>query len=217
MEIPTPSSEGLVSLRQAKQAEESSAVSAAVEQMVGSGLTIAGRKFRVTTATTFEQDLFILSHMNESKLSEIARGFDPATDDVSQFAESVIVKAFQTGKIFLLLAGSLVEEGVEWTVEGAEQTAKFFSTLTDARDKQALHSSIMGILLSFFLKGESSVTISPKSFAGKRTNPATHGAGPRSSRASQSRSEGLRDGILVSGTASSAISRPTTPRKPKRS
>lgn len=125
-------------------------------------LTIAGRLFRPATKTTFRRDLFVMATTKAAGVEAATAGF-AVGDDLSKLAESIIVTAFQSGSLFLLLAALLDEDDVEWTEATAHATAQFFADLSDEDDKRALHSSIVGVLMGFFVSGVGSLATSPTS------------------------------------------------------
>jgi hypothetical protein len=89
--------------------------------------------------------------MRDFGLIEIASSFDVKKDDLNDFSEKLLLQAFETGKLFEILGGVLVEDGVAWTREVAAQNAHFFGTLTKVEDKEQLFSSIAAVLLDFLV------------------------------------------------------------------
>lgn len=116
-------------------------------------ITVQGRKFLAVNDTTFEQDIYIMQLLEESGLQKLAAEFDITKDDISDVSTKVIVTAFSTGKLFELVAASVEEIGVVWSVEQAKLNAIFFRQLTDPQDKAALKSSIVAVILGFFVSG----------------------------------------------------------------
>ncbi len=114
---------------------------------------VQDRRFRAMHDTTFEQDIYIMGILAESGLQELASSFDIAKDDLSNVSQQVIITAFKHGRLFELVAASMEEVGKPWTIESARANAVFFSKLTDAKDKLALRSSIVAVILGFFVSG----------------------------------------------------------------
>lgn len=116
-------------------------------------IVIEGRTFRGSVSTTFEQDIYIMQVLEEAGLSDLASTFDITKDDIGDIQSRVIIKAFSSGKLFDLLAASLEEEGVKWTVHRAKENAKFFANIRKTEDKKNLRGSIVGVVLGFFVSG----------------------------------------------------------------
>lgn len=116
-------------------------------------LEVAGRKFRPSTETTFEQDLYIGGMLKEAGLVKMAAGFDMGKDEVSDVAMDIITTAFKSGKLFEILGAMMIEENVPWTIESAQKNAHFFSQIRSTAEKQKLHGVIVGVILAFFVSG----------------------------------------------------------------
>jgi hypothetical protein len=95
------------------------------------GVTLAGRRFRAASTTTFEHDCFNTKQMRECGLLSVAQKFDPMKDEIGDVAGAIIIEAYASGKLFNLLAGVLVE-------------------------KLALRNFIPWALLNFFLNADAS-------------------------------------------------------------
>lgn len=168
-------------------------------------ITVAGRSFRPCPSTTFKQDMYVMTLLKAAGLVKLADGFDLATNDLDEVAQQIIIEAFASGKLFDLLGAVMEEVDVPWTVAGAKANAEFFADLSATDDKKALHGSIVGILLGFFVSGALSGKTSPK-----------FSMEPRQ----QGDDRALRDGVLSeahlnattgSGTTSSGTSPAETP------
>lgn len=114
-------------------------------------VTLAGRIFRKATTTTIDQDAFVMKRMRDFGLVEFAASFDLEKDDMNAFSEKLLLQAFETGQLFEILGGVLVEEGVTWSRTVAMTNARFFETLTALEDKEQLFSSIAAVLLDFLV------------------------------------------------------------------
>lgn len=121
-----------------------------------------GRVFRAATKTTFKQDIYLMNLLAGTTIMEIAGQFDPQTMEMNDFAQAVIRSAYESGNLFRILAGSLTEDGVPWTVAGAEATARYFEDLDDPADKAQLHGPLASVVLNFFLSAVESERTSPK-------------------------------------------------------
>jgi hypothetical protein len=72
------------------------------------------------------------------------------------FTRRILETALMSGQVLELLGGLLLPEGVkpaDWTVETAEETAKYLAGLTSAEDKETVNSLISSLLLDFFVTG----------------------------------------------------------------
>jgi hypothetical protein len=133
-----------------------------VEGLDGVEIVVAGRKFTPSVNTTFEQDLYVMDRMRAGGLNGLQT--EVTTEgELNELAQEILIQSYRSGKLFELLAGVLEEEGKEWSPESADENAIMFSKLTDPEDKKALHGSLVGVVLSFFVAEDSSLKISPKS------------------------------------------------------
>lgn len=123
-------------------------------------IVVSGRTFYPATDTTFEQDFFILDRIGETGMERMELTKD---SDLAEVSMDIILSAYRSGKLFELLAGMVKEEGVPWTPEGAIENARFFATLTDQKDKDAIRNSLVGALLGFFVNAVNFSAISLKS------------------------------------------------------
>lgn len=127
-------------------------------------LVLRGRKFvPAGESTTFEQDLYIMDHVRASGVEQIEFTQADRGPKLAAKAEQVVLQAYRTGQLFHILAGILVEEGKLWSVESANENAKFFAGLNTVADKKAIQGSVVAVILSFFVNEEGSFVISPKS------------------------------------------------------
>lgn len=124
-----------------------------LEKIESPVVEVAGRKFRGVTNTTFKQDMLIMQILHEAGLRELAEKYDVLKDDLGSVAESVIVAAYKSGKLFDLLGAVMIENGQKWTLKSAKTNSEFFAELTAPEDKQALKGSIVAVILGFFVSG----------------------------------------------------------------
>lgn len=141
--------------------EQATATSVVDEALRSLDIEVAGRRFKNSTATTFEQDMYVMQLLEETGLQKLAQDFNVLEQDISEISSKVIIQAFASGKLFHLLAGTLEEVGVPWTVKNAQVNGEFFSKLTDPKDKDALKGSLVAVILSFFVSGLLSSKTSP--------------------------------------------------------
>lgn len=114
-------------------------------------LKIQGRTFKKAITTTIDQDAYVMKRMREFGLVEMAASFDPKTDDLNEFSQNLLMEAFETGKLYEILGGVLVEEGVKWSRKIAAESAAIFENITELEDKEQLFSSIAAVLLDFLV------------------------------------------------------------------
>lgn len=167
-------------------------------------VTIAERTFRPCASTTFKQDMYVMTLLKAAGLVKLADGFD-LSKDLDDVAQNIIIEAFASGKLFDLLGAVMEEVGKPWTIKDAKANAEFFADLSKPEDKAALHGSIVGILLGFFVSGALSGKTSPKFSTEPRQPLGAPGllAGDRS--------EAPGTGTMGSGMTSSAPSPEETP------
>lgn len=132
-------------------------------------IVIDGRTFRPLTETTYEQDMVIMQLLSDAGLLEYARNFNPIEGKLDKVAEDIVIAAFRSGKIFEILAATLVEENHVWSRNQIIVNGQFFSQLTKRKDKDALRGALVGVLFGFFVSGVASSVTSLK-FSDKSGN-----------------------------------------------
>jgi hypothetical protein len=133
-------------------------------------IVIEGRAFKPMKNGTFAHDIWLMQRARASGLADIQIS---ATETEDQFVERLAAKAWESGAMLELLAGTLIPEELEasdWTPELAKTVAQFFANVTDEQSKATLRSQIGGLLFLFFMDALSSLQTSRKS--GEVTNPA---------------------------------------------
>lgn len=124
-----------------------------LEKQMGGEHEIGGRRFRVARNPTFEQDLMISSILMDLGLDDldpkdaIAKGGKQLKSEV----KNVIVRAYESGRLFELTAAVLEEVGTEWARECVLPNSEFFRTLRDREDKQKLNALQSSMLVGFWL------------------------------------------------------------------
>lgn len=131
-------------------------------------IVVAGRTFRLSVATTFKQDMYIWQLQQDADIASILQAFDPATMELTEIAEAIIMKAYASGKLFDLLGAVTEEDNSKWSIADAKERAEFFAELTAAEDKDKLKKAMAAIILGFFVSGllssrtsKSSLTVAP--------------------------------------------------------
>ena len=175
------------------------------KQLLPDKVEVGGRVFIPTANTTFDQDLYLMSLMTETGLARVARSFDKDMI-LSDVAQEIITVAYNSGKLFLILAGGMVEEGKKWNKAESVQLAQWFADLSDPDDKAALHGIIATAILGFFLTALSSLRTSENS--GQPKSPEGGSALSTSGRLPTS-AEQLEQGLGLAATAYQ-VEEPTT-------
>lgn len=124
---------------------------------------VAGRVFSTATKTTFKQDLYLWEALSSANLDNLIEHFDELRNNLTNMGKQVILQAWSSGALFRVLGGVLIEEGVKWTPEAAENNAVFFEELTDPADKEAIRGQMIEVVLHFFVSEAGLRAISQKS------------------------------------------------------
>jgi hypothetical protein len=148
--------------------------------------TLGGRIYVMSDETTFEQDLWILAHINDAQLHQL-----PPDEGLTDTAIALISKAYRSGHLFFILAGILVEKGKRWSPQVAELVAQRFAELKDPNEKKILQSSMVGVLTRFFVTVAGSLTSS----ASRSPSPAAPAGDGASSGAREPSASGTRSSV----------------------
>jgi len=158
---------------------------------IESSIELGGRTFVPTPddEIVFEQFAYIQTAAQEAGLGqELMDAYKPFVEELagegaelneSQLAhisEKVIMRAFRGRAYLCVLAGALVEEGQEWSLEAAEQNVEFFKRLK-GEDIRKMHTVLTMATIGFFSAGLRSIATSPSSSERKR-RLAGHGIDP---------------------------------------
>lgn len=122
-----------------------------LETLSGLDVAVAGRTFRPAVKTTIQQDLYVMSHVKTANLDKIAEHINPGTFKLDEYAEQCIVTAYQSGEIFNVLGGTLVEVGKKWSEQSAKENAEFFANLDEDADKEEIAKVVVSVVLHFFI------------------------------------------------------------------
>ena len=121
-----------------------------------------GRKFKITEATTSRQDMWVMTRLDRAGLEVIAATYN-TPDKLDVMATKCVEAAYESGTLYEILAGILVEDGKKWTRESALANANYFGELTNPADKAAIQGPIVSILMLYFASGLASTETSLKS------------------------------------------------------
>jgi hypothetical protein len=138
-------------------------------------MVLGGRTFRQSTVTTIDRDAYLSKRFRVSGLAAFSRTFDPATDDLNEFSEKLLWEAFESGVLYEILAGMLIQDGVRWTRKVAETNAAFFANLTDAADKHAIAERSGDILFDFLVLAAASRKTFPSTSETSETSQDSSG------------------------------------------
>lgn len=121
---------------------------------------VSGRKFRMANDMTFEQEMYVTSLFMSLGLDEqeprdaLTKG-DRA---IRASIKDIIIKAYRSGKLFLMVAAVLEEPGVDldWSESRVQELAKFFASRRNAEDKKILGEVQSNLLMGFWLSAAAS-------------------------------------------------------------
>lgn len=130
-----------------------------------------GRKFKITEATTSRQDMWVMTRLDRAGLEVIAQTYN-TPDKLDVMATKCVEAAYESGTLYEILAGILVEDGKKWTRERALANAEYFGELTNPKDKEAIQGPVVSILMLYFASGLASTATSLKfSETGSEASP----------------------------------------------
>lgn len=138
---------------------------------------LGGRRFIPTPddEIVFEQFAYIQQAASDAGLvTELIEAYKPFIDEVTgkgeqiseeqiaMISEKVIMRAFRGRAYLRVLAGVLVEEGKEWTEEGAKANEEFFRRLKGP-EIRVMHQILTMAIIGFFTSGLRSLGTSQSS------------------------------------------------------
>ena len=112
-------------------------------------VTLGGRTFRQSSITTVDRDTYMMRRYRTSGLAAFVKTFNPATDTLDSFGEKVYFEAFESGVLYEILAGMLVEDGVQWTRKIAAANAAFFANVPTQADKLTIYELAADVMADF--------------------------------------------------------------------
>lgn len=126
---------------------------------LGRGLP-AQRTFRVVSARTLAQDVWMTRAVRKAKLDDVKLPAN-ATQDPNVFHDfltALVTRVFEADVVGDLLAGVLVEQGhTHWTTMAAEEIKLYLlNTVTDDEDKRELLGMLSEVIRSFLSSGRKS-------------------------------------------------------------
>jgi hypothetical protein len=120
------------------------------------GLKVQGRQFRQVTATTLEHDTYVMTMLRSAGLLAVMQAFNPLVDAFEGVTSHIVTEAFASGKLWLLLASTMVEEQKPWSIESCEQNANFFKNISHPVEKAKVLGIVPWVILNFFLNADRS-------------------------------------------------------------
>jgi|GEM_PF-1884607 len=125
-------------------------------------LELGGRRFYCPADRTARNDQWVAMLAGDMGLHDVQVGED---EDAEAFAYRVQATCLRDGRVYDLLGGLMLPEGVSvtsWTPQLAAETGEFLGNLTAPADKAALNASIAGALAGFFRAGLASAMTSAR-------------------------------------------------------
>ncbi len=116
-------------------------------------LEIGGRKWREISRSTMENDVWLWKHIRDGGIDQVRLQPGEKPED---YAVRLLHEVIASGKVFLLLGGLLLPDGVpdeHWAPERGEETAAFMRKLQDQTDKDAIRHLLINLLTAFFEGG----------------------------------------------------------------
>lgn len=160
--------EGLLSKTLRDRAQQRAVAEAADEMRAALdvGILLGGRMWKPPRVLTFELERLRVDVVRRSGIAGLFPLFKNANDRADELTALVLQTAFANNALYDLLAHLLVEDGVDylpWSKSAAAERAGFFATLVDPADHQRIESTILMLVLDFFLSASASMPISLRS------------------------------------------------------
>ena len=124
-------------------------------------IELAGKRYHPLQNGPMAHDIWLMNQVAAAGLSELAMG---EGETAEAYVERLLHHLLASGKVFALLAGLLLPEGVaaaDWQPATADGIAAELSRVTDPADKAAIRQLVVGLLLEFFPRGLASSKTSP--------------------------------------------------------
>jgi hypothetical protein len=144
-------------------------------------MIIAGRTFARTGPTSMAHDAYLMKRWRRFGLSTLApivsSGKRAPEEVIGAEIDRLIVDAFESGLLYEVLAGMLVEQGVEWSPEWAAEATTFFSKITAKTDKTIIYESLSDIITDFFAHAVDWIVTSRSSSSPTAITPSAETSG----------------------------------------
>jgi hypothetical protein len=144
-------------------------------------IVLGGQRYARPAGLTFERRQYVGDAITSADLGAILSRLTQVGDDLELVAMAVMAKAYERGKLFVLLAGLLMPEGSTWSRASAARIADALAQLTDPADHAVIDRLILWLVLDFFLQTGPSGAIFLKSVIAPKQARDRDGAARRSS------------------------------------
>lgn len=112
---------------------------------------ISGRTFRrVADERSVDQDAYVARRLRNPRVAAVMSRFDVDNETIRSLTEEVTWEAFESGVIYEILGGALIEDGVPWTRESAARTASLIKNNTDLGVRAVIFALAADIIIDFF-------------------------------------------------------------------
>ena len=127
-------------------------------------ITLDGRQFvGLTENITASQEDYIFGHLRQAGAMDLEGNLGGAERTKEQRAEAMLTKILLSGRKHFIVAGAFTEDGKTWNRVEADANAARFANITSTEEKKAMQSSIVALVIGFFMSGEQSLGTSPAS------------------------------------------------------
>jgi hypothetical protein len=169
--------------------------------------TLNGRTYRRATASmTVAQQVFVIGRLKRAGIATAGRvdiGDNAAAARLALQFENAIWAAFESGEMYEILGGLLLEPGATWSRQRALETAALIQTVTDPDESAAIFDYAADIVIDFFRLAASWNPTSPTSTLPTLDSDLARGASDPSSNT-------VSDGKSPTSSASAATPSTTT-------
>lgn len=125
-------------------------------------ITIEGRKFHgVNQELSAAQDDYLIGQLRLAGALDLLLAAEK--NPTENTADVLLTQIIVSGRSSHVLAGCLTEAGKKWSFEEATRNANTFAAITNAEDKQAMRTAIVGFVVGFFQYATAFAAISRKS------------------------------------------------------
>jgi hypothetical protein len=125
---------------------------------------------------TFAHEEYMMTHCQAAGLGGIGQLIAPGVD-VEEMSAAIIGNVAASGRMTQVLAGAYVPDGVEWSPEVAQETARVFAGSRDRAANRALWGAVASVAIGFIVRAAESRGISLSSLGGLSEADARDGTG----------------------------------------
>lgn len=104
-----------------------------------------------------EQDMYFMDLVDQVGLDNLSED-QLWNSNLDKAARSLLLKAYRSGHLWLMLGTAMVEKGAEtdWTPEVAEEVGEVFRRVTDPKARETLEKNMVVMIMDFFVSALSS-------------------------------------------------------------